>query len=114
MKVRMGFVSNSSSSSFLIPVDSLSESELEKIKKMKSYDVTNGCRKTGYISPENLELFAGEYAGDILEIIQEYKLNGNNTLILIRESDEGMGGYFSDYGIDDNITDKNICEFEYH
>jgi|WetSurMetagenome_2_1015567.scaffolds.fasta_scaffold142667_3 hypothetical protein len=110
MKIRSGFVSNSSSSSFVINMENMPEELKNKIMKLKdrSNDLT---RCTGKIT--NIAAWLGELEEDDHCGIK--KFIGNPSIIIIKESDEAMGGEFADYEfILEDIEPYVIKKFEYH
>ena len=141
MKIRQGFVSNSSSSSFVLRWSDLTGKEKQMVKKMEDQSWSLS-RCTGYIPCDTLEDWIGQldFCQDnsgytiigginLTHLVQENKVDGKNNLIIIRESDEGMSGRLEDYGdtgkvgdydeMDENsewgkVLAKAIAEFEYH
>jgi hypothetical protein len=121
MKIRSSFVSNSSSSSFVVSLSDFNEEDRAKISRLteRSDDLS---RCTGKITDINgwLELYAGgsDDPDDRFYGEQSIKtaMEKHSDLIIVRESDEGMGGYFNeDYGLDyGTISKKAILYFEYH
>lgn len=112
MKTRQGFVSNSSSSSFILCTKDLDSNLLERLKGLPDMSDSMG-RATGVVW--DIETWLGDdHWSDygLWDIIAKY---GNENLILVRESDEGMNGYFGEYDIDDGeISRLAVYEFEYH
>ena len=109
MKVRQGFVSNSSSTSFLINILNIPKELLSKIERLteRSDDVSRCTGKITDIKQWIEELECDEY--DVKQYID------NDNIIIIRESDEEMGGCFADYGFTmKDIQPYVIKEFEYH
>jgi hypothetical protein len=121
VKIRSGLVSNSSSSSFVVSLSDFNEEDRAKIARLteRSDDLT---RCTGKITDINgwLELYSGDSDDPEDKFWGEKTLKalmaGVNDLIIIRESDEGMGGYFDeDYGLSSQeIEKKALYSFEYH
>lgn len=122
MKTRNGFVSNSSSSSFLLDLsyaDWANDEKKLKEKIMKMTDRSNDLtRCTGRIShiKEWLKMVAdGEEPYYDFEKILKILIENRKDLIIIRESDEGMGGEFEDYNIKlEEIYPCLVYKFEYH
>jgi len=109
MKVRSGFVSNSSSSSFIINMKEMPEELKSKVMRLtdRSDDLT---RCTGIIT--DIKCWIKELEEDYYNI---GKYIDDPNIVIIRESDEQMGGEFSDYGFgEDDIRPYVIGEFEYH
>ena len=128
MKTRNGFVSNSSSSSFVISIPKwMLEAEWDKnktktlyknIMKMteRSDDLT---RCTGRICDIkqwlNLLNDGGEEDCYTFQKIVKLLYKDDNNIIVVRESDEQMGGSLSDYGItEEDLYPFLIYKFEYH
>lgn len=110
MKIRAGFVSNSSSTSFVLDTTNMPKDLMEKIRKMTSYTY-DSSRCTGVIW--DIVEWAAQFDDDEYAWLAiDY---GNKSNIMVRESDEAMGGLFSDYkfGIKD-IKPFVLLEFEYH
>ena len=109
MKCRTGFVSNSSSSSFIVDMSNMPKELVSKVMRLtdRSDDLT---RCTGIIT--DLERWIKELEDDYYNIS---KYINNPNIVIVRESDEGMGGDFYDYGFcEDDIRPYTIGEFEYH
>ena len=122
MKIRYGMISNSSSTSFVVRLSDFSEAEQQSIDRLvdRSDDYS---RLTGVIwqIDDWLQLFEKEgydekemnsylHAAELREMLKEYP-----DLVILRESDEQMGGEFSDYGLSyKEIGSKAKMEFEYH
>ena len=109
MKIRNGFVSNSSSSSFVISLKNMSENLKSKIEKMVDYtnDLT---RYTGIVTDISCWCNQDYEIGFDLS-----KYFGNKDIIIVRESDEDMGGNFADYGFsEEDLKPYVLDEFEWH
>ncbi len=114
MKTRNGFVSNSSSTSFLIEWSKLSKDDQNTIVTELKDHGEDCFRCTGFIRPEDLEEWfsiVGMNYDTEIEQIEKYKKNGKNDLVLVRESDEGTE--FS-IKVDKIVEDHSVHEFEYH
>ena len=112
MKTRQGFVSNSSSSSFVLKVKKIPTELMEKINKLtdESND-TNRC--TGRII--NIKgWLAQQWISEYYK--EELEKFADDDHIIVRYSDEQMGGDIEDdYGISINELAKLAeYEFEYH
>lgn len=127
MKTRNGFVSNSSSSSYLLFIpewDTDGQNLKNRILSMINYNKNLG-RSTGVITDVKLwldtlnDIFDDEeereYHGfeKILRVIMEEHANEKQHFILIRESDEDDG--LSEYNISlEEIYPYLVYQFEYH
>lgn len=113
MKVRSGFVSNSSSSSFIVAVNENTKVKLEievdlnkfsdvKIKTID--DLTNYFLNDLYLEPEDLEEDS-EY-NKAKEAIQE----GKEILIgsFSNDSGDGLENFLCDNGLENNINVKDM------
>jgi hypothetical protein len=115
MKQRFGFVSNSSSTSFVIDFGKMSQELKSKIDRM--HDRSDDCsRCTGKITDlkewANMLLEDDEEDPDFIKVKSYAK---NPDIIMIRESDEGMGGSFIDYCFSyENVKPFVLYEFEFH
>ena len=116
MKLRSGFVSNSSSSSFV-----LDKYEAEELKDgiAKLTDRTNDLsRCTGKVTDIKkwLKQFEDEEYSSTFPVLEALvKEYGNENIIMIRESDEAMGGTFEDCGLDfDEVAKVATYKFKYH
>ncbi len=122
MKTRNGFVSNSSSTSFLLDLrDEKSKTVFEGISGAPgrsdlgrhTVSITGDALRDFYAESVD-ERWGSTYHGDW---IQEYalKVGGFSNLGYVRESDEGMGGYLEDYGSSEEIVRAvALDEQEYH
>ena len=113
MKIRKNFVSNSSSTSFLVNLSDLSEKAQAAIDNLTDRSGEWG-RSTGKITDVDgwLKMFEEDYGDDFYPEVRE-ALKENKDAILVRESDEGMGGDFPE-GLWKEVEEKALVEFEYH
>lgn len=123
MKIRNGFVSNSSSTAFILDRRKLDAVTIRKIESLPEMDLLNRC--TGSCSDaqnyldDRVTAIGYWYENgwdDWNSLVAEYigKL-GNENVILCRESDEGMSGEFEDVGLSyDQIEKLAEAEWDYH
>ena len=125
-KIRLGFVSNSSSSSFILDIRQDGVQKL--VNDFHSLDLAEGLSRCtamavgesavwyakewnksirGYDKPGEEDSAAGGLGNWILEWAEKL---GNMNVVFLRESDEEMGGYFP-YPIPGNLI---LSEQEYH
>lgn len=129
MKTRNGFVSNSSSSSFVISIpkwmleaewdENKTKTLYKNIMKMteRSDDLTRCTGRICNIKQWLNLLNDGEEEKDCYTFQKIIKLlyKNDNNIIVVRESDEQMGGSLSDYGItEEDLYPFLIYKFEYH
>lgn len=123
MKIRHGFVSNSSSTAFVVSPADFSLEQQSCIESMVDYsDELSRC--TGRISDidewlrylqqevgyDDFEMDTYFHAGRIRELMEKY-----HDIVILRESDEQAGGEFSDYGLSyDEVEQKALVSFECH
>jgi hypothetical protein len=116
MKIRSGMVSNSSSSSFVISLKDFSPEDQGKIAQLTERNADLG-RCTGRITDVDFYLKMLQYEDCetgyeplIRELMEEH-----GDIIIVRESDEDMGGCFEDYGISlGDIVTKAKIRYEWH
>ena len=123
MKTRLGFVSNSSSSCFILKWSDLTQKEKKQIKKLHEYSGSLG-RGTGYIAPDCLEgwlkeldeIYKGENEFGLKQLIAEHRIDGENDIFLVRKSDEDGMEISKEYekNVGDIVDKHQIGEFEYH
>lgn len=115
MKVRTGFVSNSSSSSFILDLRQEGVKELlTKVKAKLPHDLN---RLTAMAIGEDATQYAIKWiaeTGDITEgsygnwILEWAKKLGEKNIVFLRESDEGMGGFL--FAAEPHIKDFSEME----
>jgi len=103
MKFRRGFVSNSSSSCFILDLnDEWSRELLAKLEEVRVSKASGLGRGTGWMAGEDLRA----YVADHVEYEKKYGFSsigswiqgwideiGIDNVLFVIESDEGMGGY---------------------
>lgn len=127
MKIRNGFVSNSSSTAFVLDIrNSEVANLLPKIYKLRNVNVDGVRRTTGSaVGRDVVEYckFWNSYMFDVYEdtppfvewLREHIKEIGENNIVFIRESDEDMGGSLSDVGLSYLDIDKlAIDKYDYH
>ena len=120
MKIRNGFVSNSSSTAFILDatnskVKSLMP-QIGSMPKMRDHERSTGAA-IGHEVIQHIENFYDwGYESDYLIWLKENIDNiGEENVVLVRESDEQMGGSFEDYGLSyDQIHRICVDYMEYH
>jgi hypothetical protein len=123
MKFRNGFVSNSSSTAFILDRRKLDASTLQRIRSLPPMDLLNRC--TGFTDDalifleDRILAIDGWYENgwDCFNLwIQDWIAElGSENVVLCRESDEGMGGEFEDVGLSYHTISKLAeSEMEYH
>lgn len=118
MKIRYGMISNSSSTSFVVRLSDFSEAEQQGIDRLvdRSDDFS---RCTGRISDLDayLKMYAAEewVGSHHRETALRCLMEQYPDLLILRESDEQMGGEFSDVGLEyDKIAQVALLDFEQH
>ncbi|RPI83178.1 MAG: hypothetical protein EHM34_05745 [Nitrosopumilales archaeon] len=115
MKRRNGFVSNSSSTSFVINTAEMPEDLKSMIFRLRDRS-DDSSRCTGIIT--DLKGWADMVYEDDYDDVDGNTVRSyakNPDVVMIRESDEEMGGSFSDYGFcQEDIKKYVIYEFEFH
>ena len=115
MKIRLGFVSNSSSASFVIDMNNMLSELKTKILRLteRSHDSTRCTGKIIYLDCWADAILSDDYPDENASIVKSYA--NKPGIIMIRESDEEMGGCFRDYGFSESdIKPYVLYEFEYH
>jgi hypothetical protein len=115
MKLRQGWISNSSSTSFVVSLSSFSLEDRDRIEQLpdQSDDLS---RCTGIISDIDgwLRQFGDGEDRFYLDGALRGMMERYPDLAIIRESDEGMCGYLGeDYGLD-CVDDHAMFSFDYH
>lgn len=123
MKYRHGFVSNSSSTAFILDRRKLSPDVLHHIESLPDMDLLD--RRTGSMTGDAQEFIDARRGvlstwsdgwDDLNSVIAQYigELGAENVIV-VRESDEGMGGYLEDVGLCySQIAELAEAEVEYH
>lgn len=129
MKIKLGFVTNSSSTCYVLDKRTLSDEELEIIRENKFLrkPVSHGVsRRSAYGEREAVKDFwhflkeddaawateGYDYGNPLTEWLQEHLASiGIDNIIFVRSSDEDMGGEVVHEHL---IAEKAISEREYH
>ncbi len=116
MKVRNSFVSNSSSTSFVVSLSDFSPKDRGRIDRL---DDLSGdfSRCTGVIM--DIDGYLRMFHAEDWTLPHEESIRAlmgiHDDLVILRESDEQMGGEFSDVGLCyGEIAGKALLSFEYH
>jgi hypothetical protein len=116
MRYRGFFISNSSSTCFVVPLGSFDKEDRRRIRLLS--DLTfETTRCTGRITDVRSYLAMLDSAGcalddapRILKLLDRYP-----DLVILRESDEGMGGTFQNVGLSPRcLQRKALLTYEYH
>jgi hypothetical protein len=100
MKIRSGFVSNSSSTAFIL--DCRDDSAKKLLSQMNSRSLDVLSRNTGVEWGKSAVTLANAHAEDVYSddipyftewILEWAEKLGEDNIVLVRESDEGLGGY---------------------
>lgn len=115
MKIRNGFVSNSSASSFIL--DKRTEGVVELLDLIKSREVQDYLiygRSTAYGENEKIQEYidydeyGGAYSTFVMELLEVISQIGLENALVLRESDEQMGGLL--FGDTWGMTDEKEKE----
>ena len=124
MKIKLGHVTNSSSMCYILDKRTLTDEELELIRKnsflaepyflgvtrCSSYGEGEAVRK--FIAYLREDAAAWGWENPLIYWLQDYLLQiGVDSIIFVRSSDEQMGGEVVNHRL---ISEKAVSEREYH
>jgi hypothetical protein len=101
MKIRNGFVSNSSSSSFVIRGILIKKKDIEELWKIDSYNTYSIARKYGLSIEDTRDYFDGEPTDDMVVGVQLTDLNDGVIEELPEPNDEEIIQKLNESGIKD-------------
>lgn len=129
MKIKLGFVTNSSSMCYILDKRTLSNEELEVIREnsfLKKPLFHGGSRCSTYGEEQEVSSFCNfliadnaewaadgfEYENPLTAWLQDHLTTiGVDNILFVRSSDEGMGGWVKNKEL---IAEKAVAEEKYH